>query len=453
MTEQTNPRRIAEHCGHGWTRRDLLRRGSAALAAAAAWPSIVPSRVRAGDAPSNRITLGCIGVGRMGQGDMRSFMNLADVLAVCDVDANRARDAKRVLERNYAKHKPSGRYKGVTIYRDYRELIARDDIDAVLVCTPDHWHALPAIAAAEAGKDIFIQKPMTLTFVEGVALREAVQRYGRVLQVGSQQRSDRRFRFACELVRNKRIGELKRVLVAVGWDKPTKDHPPTEPPPNLDYDMWLGPAPWAPYVETRVHPQKGYGRPGWLRTRDYCLGMVTGWGTHHMDIAHWGMGMEDSGPVEIRATAEFASEGVWTVHNQFEINYVYPNGVPVCFADSSKNKQGVLFEGTEGWVAVRRGRIDAHPKSLLKAIIKPSETRLYRSDNHKKNFIDCIKSRAKTVAPVDNGHRSNTACILGEIAMRLGRPITWDPKRECFPNDAEATRMLSRPMRPPWRLS
>lgn len=433
------------------TRRSFLRHGTMA-AAAAGFPAIIPSRVLGAGAPGNRITLGCIGVGRMGQGDMRSVMNLADVLAVCDVDANRLGDAKTTIETNYATHRPSGRYAGCAAYGDFRELLARPDIDAVLVCTPDHWHALPAIEAAKAGKDVFIQKPMTLTFAEGAALRETVHRYGRVLQVGSQQRSDPRFRFACELVRNGRIGELKSVKVAVGKDPLGRNYAATDPPKQLDYEMWLGPAPWAPYIEARVHPQKGYGRPGWLRTRDYCLGMVAGWGTHHMDIAHWGMGMEASGPVEIQATAEFAAEGVWDVHGAFEINYLYANGVPVSFADNRTNRQGILFEGTEGWVYASRGHIETEPKSLLSTVIKPNEVHLYRSRNHKQNFLDCIKSRAETAAPVDNGHRSNTACILGEIAMRLGRKLTWDPKRECFPNDEEATRMLERPMRAPWRL-
>ncbi len=430
------------------SRRDFLRR--AALAAAG--PLIVPGSILGAEAPGNRITLGCIGVGRMGQGDMRSIMNLGEVLAVCDVDAVRAADAKGIVERNYGSRRASGLHRGCAVYGDFRELLERADIDAVLVVTPDHWHAIPAIEAAKAGKDVFIQKPMTFTFAEGVALRETIHRYGRVLQVGSQQRSDPRFRFACELVRNGRIGELKAVKVAVGRDPLGRICPATPPPENLDYDMWLGPAPRAPYVEDRVHPRKGYGRPGWLRTRDYCLGMVTGWGAHQMDIAHWGMGMENSGPVEIRASAEFARKGVWTVHGAFEINYIYPGGVPLQFTDSGKNVAGVRFEGSEGWVHVNRGRLDADPKSLLSTVIQPGEIHLYRSNNHMRNFIDCIKTRAETVAPVDNGHRTTTACILGEIAMRLGRTIRWDPEKECFPEDEEATRLLSRPMRAPWSL-
>ena len=383
---------------------------------------------------------------------MRSIMNMADVLAVCDVDGARAANAKATIEKNYASRAPSGRYSGCTAYRDFREVVARDDIDAVLVCTPDHWHALPCIAAAKSGKDVFVQKPMTLTHEEGVVLRDTIYRYGRVLQVGSQQRSDSRFRLACELVRNGRIGDLQEVLVGVGRDPFGKVYPVTEPPKVLDYDMWLGPAPWHPYIEARIHPQKGYGRPGWLRTRDYCLGMVTGWGSHHMDIAHWGMGMEHSGPAEIRAKAEFATDGVWTVHGAFHIHYVYPNGVRVSFADTRVHPQGVTFVGTEGRVFVRRGRIETEPKSLLTSVIGPDEIHLYESRNHFGNFVDAVRTRRQPVAPVDNGHRSNTACLLGEIAMRMERLLHWDPQAETFINDEEATRMLRRPMRAPWRL-
>lgn len=436
-----------------FSRRHFLFRSGYAAAAALTFPSIVPSRVLGADAPSKRITIGCIGVGRMGRGDMRSIMNLADVLAVCDVDSQRAAEAKQIIEKNYASRRTSGRYSGCVAYGDFRELLARDDIDAVQVCTPDHWHALPAIEAAKAGKDIFLQKPLTLTIEEGKVLRDTVQRYGRVLQVGSQQRSDGRFRFACELVRNGRIGELRKVEVGVGKDPFGKVLPPTTPPEYLDYNFWLGPAPAKPYIEARVHPRKGYSRPGWLRTRDYCLGMITGWGAHHMDIAHWGMGMGNSGPVEIRADAEFADDGVWTVHGAFDIEYRYPNGVPVYFTDNSKNSQGIRFEGTEGWVSVKRGRIRADPESLLTTIIGPDEIHLYESPGHKKNWLDCIKSRGRTVAPVGNGHRSNTACILGHIAMRVKHTLHWDPETESFPNDEEASRFLSRPMRAPWRLS
>jgi predicted dehydrogenase len=223
-------------------------------------------------------------------------------------------------------------------------------------------------------------------------------------------------------------------------------------PDALDYDMWLGPAPWADYTETRVHPQKGYDRPGWLRIQDYGAGMITGWGAHHNDIAQWGMGTEYTGPVEIEGRAEYPKDGPWNVHGDFYIEYTYANGVKVICADNKKNKQGVLFEGTEGWVGVMRGRIDAEPKSLLNSTIGPNEIHLYKSNNHKANFLECIKSRRQTAAPVEIGHRSCSVCLLGDISMRLGRKLKWDPDKEQFLDDDGANRMLSKPMRSPWCL-
>jgi len=429
------------------SRRDFLRWSVAV-------PTIISSSALGANAPSNRITLGCIGVGRMGRGDMRSFMGFRDVqvLAVCDVDSNRAKSAQRFVEERCAAEGKSGTYKGCSVYGDFRDLIARPDIDAVMICTPDHWHVLPALAAARGGKDIFLQKPLSYTIEEGRVLSDTVRRYGRVLQVGSQQRSDWKCRFACELVRNGRIGKLHTVKVGTGCDPATGLHPPMPVPRNLDYNMWLGPAPWAPYAEARVHPQKGYSRPGWLRMSDYSAGMVTGWGSHHMDIAHWGMGVELTGPIEIEAEAEFPQDGLWDVHGPFRIEYTYANGVRVIYADNRKNRQGVLFEGTEGWVFTSRRKIDAEPKSLLTSRIGSNELHLHKSTNHKKDFLDSIRSRTDPVAPVEVGHRSCTACLLGNIAMRLGRKLRWDPERERFIDDPEADRWISKPMRAPWHL-
>ncbi|MBM4082215.1 MAG: Gfo/Idh/MocA family oxidoreductase, partial [Planctomycetes bacterium] len=328
------------------SRREFLRSAMAAGAAVAA-PTIIPASALGANAPSNRIALGCIGVGRMGLGDMRTFMGFSEVqvLAVCDVDSNRAKHALELVEQKYAEQKRTGTYKGCAMTGDFREVVGRTDIDAVMISTPDHWHVLPAIAAAKAGKDIFLQKPLSLTIEEGRVLSDTVRRYGRVLQAGCQGRSDARVRLGCELVRNGRIGQLKTVKVGTGADPATGLFPPTPVPENLDYNFWLGPAPWAPYTESRVHPQKGYGRPGWLRVSDYSAGMVTGWGTHYMGIAHWGMGVDLTGPVEIEAEAEFPKDGVWDVHGPFRIEYTYANGVKVTYADSRKVKQGVLFEG------------------------------------------------------------------------------------------------------------
>jgi myo-inositol 2-dehydrogenase/D-chiro-inositol 1-dehydrogenase len=427
------------------TRRQFLK-GSVVAATGFLVPTIVPDSVFGANAPSNRITLGCIGVGRQGIGDMREFMGLkeAQVIAVCDVDSKRTDYAKQLVEKQYGS--------GCATYGDFRELIANDDIDAVSIVTPDHWHALPAIAAAKAGKDIFLEKPLTLTIAEGRVLSDTVRRYNRIFQVGSQQRSDARFRQACELVRNGRVGKLHTVKVAFGTDPGTGPEPPMPVPDNLDYDMWLGPTPWAAYTEKRVHPKTGYDRPGWLRIAAYGAGMITGWGAHHNDTAQWGMGTEFTGPVEIQGQAEYPKDGLWDVHGDFSIEYTYANGVKVFCTDNKKNKQGVVFEGTEGWVYVRRGFIDANPKSLLTSTIGPDETHLYKSNNHKGNFLECIKSRAETIAPVEIGHRSCTVCLLGEIAMRLGRKLKWDPDTEQFIGDEQANRMLWRPMRSPWQI-
>jgi len=435
------------------TRRHFLR-NSAAATAALLTPTILPASVFGDQAPSERINVGCIGVGRMGRGDLREALGFKQVrvVAVCDVDAKRLNNAKQMVEAWYAERTASGTYTGCTPYQDFRDLLERHDIDAVQIATPDHWHVLPAIAAARTGKDIFLQKPLSLTIQEGRALADTVRRYGRIFQVGSQQRSDTRFRFACELVRNGRIGRLKTVRVGIGVDPGTDPTAPMPVPTQLNYDFWLGPAPWAPYTEKRVHPQNGYGRPGWLRISDYGAGMITGWGSHHNDIAQWGMGTEYTGPVEIQGQAQFPKDGLWDVHGPFRIEYTYQNALKLICADTKKNKEGVLFEGTEGWVFVTRGRIDANPKSLLSSTIKPNEIHLYESTNHKANFYECVRSRKQTVAPAEIAHRSCTVCLLGDIAMRLGRKLKWDPQREQFINDPEANRLISRPMRSPWHL-
>jgi predicted dehydrogenase len=437
------------------SRRQFLKSSAAAATGTALFgTTFVPAPVFGAEAPSNRITFGCIGLGRMGSIDMREILGFKQVqiIAVCDVDSKRAENAKQIVEKHYGESSTSGTYKGCEAYGDFRDLVARDDIDAVSIVTPDHWHALPAIAAAKAGKDIFLQKPLSLTIAEGRVVSDTVRRYGRIFQIGSQQRSDERFRFACELVRNGRIGKLQTIKVGFGIDPSTDPQPIMPVPETLDYDMWLGPAPWAPYTEKRVHPQTGYGRPGWLRIQDYSAGMITGWGSHHNDIAQWGMGTEYTGPVEIQGQAQYPKDGLWDVHGEFSIEYTYANGVKVICADNVKNKQGVLFEGTEGWVYVKRGQIDAEPKSLLTSTIKPDEIHLYQSNNHKENFLECIKSRAETIAPVEVAHRSCSVCLLGDIAMRLGRKLKWDPDKEKFTNDEQANRLLSKPMRSPWQL-
>jgi len=440
---------------NSFTRRQFIKSSIfVGISATFGSPIIIPNSVFGANAPSNRIVVGFIGVGRMGIADMKDVLGFkqAQVVAVCDVDSKRIKYAQQLVETHYSRQSNNGTFKGCTGYKDFRELVAREDIDAVLIATPDHWHALPAIAAARAGKDIFLQKPLTLTIEEGRVLSDTVQRYGRIFQVGSQQRSESNFRFACELVRNGRIGKLQTVKVGFGIDPATEPQPTMPIPENLDYNMWLGPAPWAKYTEKRVHPQNSYDRPGWLRIQDYGAGMITGWGSHHLDIAQWGMGTEFTGPIEIIGQAEYPKDGLWDVHGAFRIEYTYADGVKLICADNQKNKSGIFFEGTEGWVYVDRGRLDAQPKALLSSTIGPNEIHLYQSNNHKANFLECIKSRAQTIAPVEVGHRSCTLCLLGDIAMRLGRKLKWDPQKERFIDNELANRMLSRPMRSPWHL-
>ncbi|MBN1817194.1 MAG: Gfo/Idh/MocA family oxidoreductase [Sedimentisphaerales bacterium] len=437
----------------GTINRRTFLQCSAWVGGAATVPIIVPASVFGAEAPSNRITMGCIGTGRMGQGDMKDVLRFGDVqiIAVCDVDSKRAKDAQTLVNNHYGKSLGQA-WKGCDIHGDFRDLVARTDIDAVMIGTPDHWHTLPAMAAAKAGKDIFIQKPLTLTIKEGRALSNAVKRYGRILQVGSQQRSDDKFRLACELVRNGRVGKLHTVKVGFDTDPGCEPQPEMPVPANLDYTMWLGQAPLAPYTEMRVHPQNDYGRPGWLRISAYGHGMITGWGSHHLDIAQWGMDTELTGPSEIEGQAVFPKEGLWDVHGDFRIEYTYGNGVKVIAMDNKRNQQGVVFEGSNGWVYVRRGFIDAQPKSLLNEKIGPNELHLYRSSDHKRNWIECIKTRQETIAPVEIGHRSCTVCLLGSIAMKLGRKLKWDPAKEEFLDDTVANHMLARSMRAPWKL-
>jgi predicted dehydrogenase len=428
----------------------LKATAAAATGAVFGVPYVITSSVRGADAPSNKITVGCIGTGRMGVIDIKEILGFAQtkIVALCDADSKRLKYAQQIVEKHYG----SQNEKGCAIYKDFRDLTARKDIDVVSITSVDHWHALHALAAVKAGKDVFLQKPLTLTFEEGRILSDTARRYGCVFQVGIQQRSATEFRLACELVRNGRIGKLRTIKVGLPEDIGTCTPPIMPVPKNLDYDMWLGPTPLAPYTEARVHPQNDYSRPGWLRISNYCCGMITAWGVHHNDIAQWGMGTEYTGPIEIEGRAEYPKGGLWDVHGRFHVEYTYANGVKVICAGTSENKLGVVFEGTDGWVYVTRGSIDAHPKSLLKSAIKPNEIHLYKSNNHKGNFFDCVRSRAETVAPVEIGHRSTTMCILGYIAMLLGRKLKWNPDRERFVNDAEADRMLSRPMRSPWHL-
>ena len=391
----------------------------------------------------------------MGHGDMQACLHSglkaeanARIVAVCDLDRKRAEHAKQVAEQAYARSPARG--SKIQVFDDYRELLARDDIDGVTISTPDHWHALVAIAAAEAGKAIYLQKPLTYTIAEGQKLVKAVRKHKVVLQTGSQQRSDRRFRRACELVRNGRLGKLHTVHILLPTDHGRADFSPTPVPSNLNYDMWLGPTPKQPYTEGRVHPQAGFSRPGWLQIESYCRGMITGWGAHMFDTAQWGLGTDRSGPVEIEATAEFPKRGLFDVHTSFRAEGRYASGVRLIAESGSP--AGVRFEGEEGWIAVTRSDLKAQPQSLLTETIADDEVQLYESNNHMLDFLQCMRTGKDPICPVEVGHRSNSVCVIAHVAMKLGRKLHWDPAAERFRDDEAANALLDYPHREPWSI-
>ena len=447
------------------SRRSFLKAAAATAVGTAGFPYVVQAAALGRDgkvAPSNRITMAFIGTGNQGTNDMRVFLGdeRVQVVAVCDVNKESAgywdgalggrEPAKLWVEQAYADQKASGTYKGCDTYADFREVLARKDIDAVEVATPDHWHALVAISAAQAGKDIYCQKPLGLTIADGRAMSNAVHKYKRIFQTGSQQRSDKNFRRACELVRNGRIGKLQTVRCGLPGGRPdygrTGDRKKPEPvPAGFDYETWLGPAPHAEYA-----PARCFVNFRWIY--DYSGGQVTDWGGHHPDCAQWGMGTETTGPIEIRnPKAEFPPDPLWNTATEYYFEAIYKNGVKMII--SNKERGGVTWQGTDGWVWADRGQHDASSKAILNSVIGPNEIHLYQSDNHYRNFIDCVIARKEPIAPVEVAHRSITICHLGNIAMRLGRnTLKWDPDKEHILGDPEASKMLSRPYRAPWKL-
>jgi predicted dehydrogenase len=410
-------------------------------------------------APSGRVTLGVIGCGNQGMNDLKNFLadERVQVVAVCDVNRQSPgywnggiagrEPARDWVEWHYARAKRSGIYQGCAVYEDFRDVLRRPDIDAVLIALPDHWHSIPVIQAAQAGKDIYGEKPLALTIREGRRMVQAVEQHQRIFQCGSQQRSDVRFRRACEIVRNGRIGKLQTVLCGLPGGVPdfgmTGDRQEPEPiPVGFNYDLWLGPAPEAPYAPGRCHVNFR-----WIL--DYSGGQITDWGGHHPDIAQWGMGTELTGPVAIRnGQAVWAKEKLWNTAVDFHFEAIYASGVKMIV--SSRVRGGVTFQGTEGSVWVNRGAIEATPQSLLDYEPAENETRLYRSQNHTRNFIDCVYSRKQPVAPIEQAHRSISIAHLGNISLRLGRDLRWDPQAERFLDDESANGMLARPMRKPW---
>jgi myo-inositol 2-dehydrogenase / D-chiro-inositol 1-dehydrogenase len=447
-------------------RRSFLRQSSVA-AGLLTLPSILPVSVLGKNAPGDRINIGQIGCGRIARDhDLPDTLKYeqARVVAVCDVDANRLLDGKRLVEDYYTKKYGPG-YLEVKMYGDYREMLANPEIDAVIISTPDHWHAQPALEAALAGKDIYLQKPTSLTIAEGRLLSDIVQRQGVILQVGTQQRSSPQFRIAAELVRNGRIGQLHTVKIGLPGDPAGPVAEPMPVPPELNYDMWLGSTPEVPYTEIGVHPQTGYDRPGWLRVEQYGAGMITGWGQHHFDSAAWGMDTELTGPVSVEAVAEFPKSGLWDVHGDFMVKADYANGITMYTSGGYPN--GIRYIGTEGWIFVSRGNysvtasdpvsrtesakaLDANDPALLTSQIGEQEIHLYRSDDQHGNWLDCIRSREQPISPVEIGHRACSVCLVSHIAMKLGRRLRWDPAAERFTGDEEANVLLSRSQRWPY---
>ena len=432
--------------------------------AVASFPYVVPSSALGGNAavpPSEKIAMGFIGVGSMGGGHLRSFLGYDDVQVVAVSDLREAFRQKAV-ERVRLQY--GG--KGCDAHHDFRELLARDDIDAVTVVTPDHWHGLIAVEAARCGKDMYCEKPLTMSVTDSKAVRSAVNRYGVIFQFGTQQRSDEKFRFACELARNEKIGKFHTIIVS-SYASIACPNQPSEPAPDrseFDYDTWLGPAPWVPYSYQRC-ASRAMGTEGmWTHIYDYSLGGLGGaWGIHHVDIAQWGNGTDDTGPVEIQGTGVIPADGLADTAIEWEVEHLYANGVKMIHMNtkaalnrakqfSLHNGLGILFWGSEGWVLVCREFLDAEPKSLLTATIGPDEIHLPQSDNHRRNFLECVKTRQKTICPIETAVRSDTICHLDDIAIRLGRKLRWDPEKEQFINDDQANRMLTRPMRSPWRL-
>lgn len=399
-----------------------------------------PGRVGPGD----QIQIGGIGMGgsrggfRQGLNDTRAVGGKpgCKVVAVCDVDGQHRREAVEAFGPDT---------KG---YIDYRELLERPDIDAVVIGTPDHWHATIAVDALRSGKDVYCEKPLALTIYEGRRIADTARQTGRVFQTGSQQRSDRRFRLACELVRNGRIGKIQRVEVRLPGGSAGGPFPVQPIPPDLDWNRWLGPSPYAEYVKERTHGN-------WRHWYEYGGGMVADWGAHHFDITQWALGKDDTGPVRIASTGTFPPQAkepnAYNTPTAFDITYTYADGTVL--VGTNKGENGVRFEGERGWIFVSRERIDASDKAILDDPLPDSATRLYVSNDHAGNFVECVRSRKECICPAETGHRSASICHLGNISLRLGgRTLEWDPQREVFRNDPEANALRSRIMRRPWSL-
>jgi predicted dehydrogenase len=418
----------------------------AAAATAVTVPFIIPSSVlgKAGSVPpSERITMGGIGIGGMGTHNLKNFLGQDDVqfLAICDVDTNHRLKAKNTVDSTYGN-------KDCSTYNDFRDILTRKDIDAVLIATPDHWHAVLSIEAAKAGKDMYCEKPISLTIAEGRAVADTMKRFGTVYQSGTQRRSIRCFRFAVDIAKSGMLGKL-HTLHCYYHNGPTC--PPQKPEPvprGFDYDRWLGPAPFEPYTPRRCH-----GSFRWLY--DYSGGQLTDLGAHFNDLAQWANGSQYTGPTEYEGWAQFPRDGLFNTPVKFEVTATYPDAVKMILHDESepgRGPRGNKFVGTDGWVSVDdTGKITASNEAIIRKINFTQRGYAFMTGHHR-NFLDCIKTRAKTIAPAEVAHRSTTTCHVANICLRLGRKVRWNPETERFVNDPEADRFLARAMRPPWRL-
>ncbi len=433
-------------------RRSFLKR---AALAAGAWsaPVVIPASAWGGPAapsPSQRVAVGMIGMGRQARlVNLKQFLAMPDVqvVAVCDVDRWRLEEARKAADAHYGRKSRSGTYRGCVAVVDFRELLARRDVDAAMISTPDHWHVPMALAALEAGKDVSLEKPITRTIAEGRRLADAVRRTGRVFRVDSEFRTTPGVHRAAELVRNGRIGKVLRVTVGVpGTDVGCPPQPEMPVPPELDYERWQGPAPRAPYTEKRVHKPKAYERPGWMRHLFYCDGMITNWGTHLHNGAMWCTDLERTGPVEVEGTGTYPpADSFWNVLLKFEVTYRFANGIHWTYRTEQPYFK---IEGTEGWVYADFQKIRTHPESLADAPLRPGELRFPRKSD-KQDFIDCVKTRSETLEPAEVGHRVTSLCHLGHIAIQVGKRLQWDPQQERFLNSDEANALLDRPIHTP----
>lgn len=426
-------------------RREFLKQSFLGLASI----SIVPSYVlggACGKAPSDKITMGFIGTGKQSFGLGSAFLNLDDIkmIAACDVDSVKVGKFKEMVNKHYAEVTENPSYDSCDMYAEYNDLIARDDIDAVVICLPDHWHAIPSIQALKLGKDVYCEKPLSHTIEEGRAMVKATRDNKRVFQTGNMQRSWGNFRKACELVRNGYIGEIKTVQVNVGGPPVPCDLPDQPTPDTIDWDKWIGPAPYRGYHDILSPPYPIEIWPQWRRYSEFGGGGVTDWGAHMFDIVQWALGKDDSGPVTfIPPTTKGADRG---------LKFIYDNGIEVTHEDFGRGF-AVRFHGTDGTIDISRDFFEASDPTLVEKELSSSDTKLYHSDNHYQDFIDAIKSRNKPVSDVEIGHRTATVCNIANITYQLGRTLNWDPVKEEFANDTEANRLRGKEYRKPYVLT